>query len=243
MNVDENAQLGTSSSLHAVIDRPRLDTALPERVLLVEDHRLLAQSLATSLQAEGVEADRAPLDSQAAIVASAREVTYDVILLDLDLGELGSTLPLIGPLRATGARVVVLTAVTDRERLAECVEAGAIGLVSKRNGVEELLASLREAKASDSLLGPGERDQLLAELRRQRKQREQRLAAFQRLTVREGEVLTALMNGKTATDIAAEWYVSITTVRTQIHSVLTKLGVCSQIAAIGLANSAGWSNR
>lgn len=222
-------------------DPSAVDRARPARVLLVEDHRLLAQSLTMALRAEGIEAAEAPLGSHEAILTAARVGRYEVILLDLDLGQgLGDSLSLLEPLQATGARVVMLTAVTDQERLAECVEAGAIGLISKNQSFEHLLAGLHEAVALGSLLRPGQRDELLAELRRQRHRRQERLAVFERLTTRERQVLACLMDGKTAADIAHDWYVATSTVRSQIRSLLAKLGVHSQIGAIGMARRAGW---
>lgn len=222
-------------------DPSLVDDAMPQRVLMVEDHELLAQSLVITLDSEGVQADRAPLTSQEAIVEAARDGDYEVVLLDLDLGELGYSLSLIKPLQATGARVVMLTAVTDSERLAECIEEGAVGLVSKSQNFEDLLEGLREAMTLGTLLKPGQRDELLAELRRQRQQRRAKLEAFERLTRRERAVLGALMDGKTAEEIASEWYVAMSTVRSQIRSLLAKLEVHSQVAAIGLARRAGWS--
>lgn len=212
------------------------------RVLLVEDHELLAQSLAFAMNADGYEVRQAPIDSHDSILEAARADAYDVVLLDLDLGrELGSSLSLIRPLQGTGARVVMLTAVTDRERLAECIEAGAIGLVSKAASFEQLLDSVREAVDLGTLLSPGQRDQLLAELREQRWARSQRMAAFSQLTRREQELLGLLMQGRSAQEIADTWVVSITTVRSTIRSLLQKLDVHSQVAAIGLARRAGWT--
>lgn len=211
------------------------------RVLLVEDHELLAQSLIFTLKAEGVCPERAPLGSAEEVLAAASEGRYDVVLLDLDLGDaVGSGLHLIEPLQRTGARVVMLTAATDREQLAECIEAGAVGLIPKTVSFEHLLAAVREAVSLGNALSPGQRDELLAELRRQRREREERMKAFKQLTRREAEVLAALMDGKSAEEIATEWFTSIATVRSQIRAVLGKLRVRSQVAAIGLARRAGW---
>jgi two-component system nitrate/nitrite response regulator NarL len=71
----------------------------------------------------------------------------------------------------------------------------------------------------------------------------QRLAPFEQLTVREHEVLLALTLGHSAEEIAEAHYVSITTVRSHIRSILTKLGVNSQLAAVALAVRAGWTAR
>lgn len=214
----------------------------PERVLVVEDQQLLGHLMVQQLQKEGIAADLAPLGSLDHVLTTARETPYTVVLLDLDLGdELGDSIPLIGPLQETGARVAMLTAISDRIRHAECIEAGAIGVILKDRRFDELMADLREVVAGGSLLQPGERDALLARLREQRREREQDLAPFQRLTRREQQVLTALMEGSSAQAIAQSWVVSYETVRTQIRSVLAKLGVHSQLEAVATAQQAGWA--
>lgn len=210
------------------------------RALLVEDHALLAQSLSWALTEEGVEAEHAALDSVEAVIERASAGAYDVVLLDLDLGELGSGLDLIEPLQATGARVIMLTGVTDEMRLAECVEAGALGVVRKIASLEQLLTAVREAVTLATLLNPGQRDELMAELRRQRQRRAERMRVFEELTRREQQVLGALMDGKTPAEIATDQFVSLTTVRSHIRSLLFKFGVHSQVAAVGLARRAGW---
>ena len=68
-----------------------------------------------------------------------------------------------------------------------------------------------------------------------------RTEAFQYLTRRERQVLQALMRGETADEISKSSYVSLTTVRSQIRSILNKLGVSSQLAAVALAYRSGWS--
>lgn len=136
----------------------------------------------------------------------------------------------------------MLTGGDDRERLAECIEEGAVGLVSTRQRFDQLLEALRGAMALGSLVRPDQRDELLAELRGQRKAREGSLVAFERLTHREKQVLAALMDGHTAGDVASEWVVEVSTVRSHIRSLLFKLGVNSQIAAIAMAHRAGWSS-
>ena len=60
------------------------------------------------------------------------------------------------------------------------------------------------------------------------------------LTPREGAVLGHLMKGHTVREIAIHSYVSEATVRTQVKSILSKLQVSSQIAAVGLAHRVGW---
>jgi DNA-binding NarL/FixJ family response regulator len=212
------------------------------RVVLVEDHELLAQSLAFALQADGFAVSRCTDLSFDAVLSAVTSAPPDLVLLDLDLGASGSSLPLIGDLVGRGALVVMLTGVTDRVRLAECVEAGAVGVVDKADPFERLVSASREVLERRTLLSAAERAELLAELRRHRAAERERMQGFDQLSRREAVVLQGLVDGRSAEEIASSEYVSLNTVRTQIRSTLNKLGVRSQLAAVSLARKAGWSH-
>src|SRR4051812_13353633 len=121
-------------------------------VMLVEDHELMAQGLTLALRAEGftVEVVRPP--SAENVLAAAAQLRPGLVLLDLDLGEGGSGLPLIAPLRAGGAEVMMLTGVTDRLRLAECVEAGAVALGEKADSFDAVLDKAMRVLAGEQVL-------------------------------------------------------------------------------------------
>lgn len=210
-------------------------------ILIVEDHDLLAQSLKLALRGDGFEVELAQDLSTEGVLKSADRMRPSVVLLDLDLGtHVGSSLPLIPPLRALGASVVMVTAAESRARLGECIAAGALGIVPKSAGFNDLLGAVRDACAMRSLLSKAERDNLLEEMHRQHAADQERDSHFERLTMREREVLVALCEGKSADMIASEAFVSVATVRTQIRALLQKLGVKSQIAAVAMARRAGW---
>lgn len=210
------------------------------RILIVEDHDLLAQSLTLALKADGFEVERAGELTPEGVLKAAEGLHADVVLLDLDLGAAGSSLPLVPGLRGLGASVVMVTGETNRARLGECVEAGALGIVPKSAPFDHLVDTIREAAHMRTILPKPERDELLAEMRRQHAEEEARLAVFNRLTRRERDVLAGLCDGKSAETIASEAYVSLATVRTQVHALLQKLGVNSQLAAVALARRAEW---
>lgn len=213
------------------------------RVMVVEDHGLLAQSLRLALTAEGMTVGVPALDP-AEILAMAEHEKPDVVLLDLDLGPLGGDGSiLIEPLSLSGARVIVVSGVTDRVRLAGCLESGAHALLSKESPLDRLLDAVRRTAVGEAVLAAGERETLLAELRRTRAAREKELAPFEALTPRERAVLSAVIEGQSAGEIAKRSFVSEATVRTQIRGVLTKLDVTSQLAAVALANRVGWQSR
>ena len=208
-------------------------------VLIVDDHALLAHSLAMALRSEGAAVTVAEVTTAEAALQAAADAAPDVVLLDLDLGAFVGD-DLVAPLAAGGAHVIVVSGTNDRLRLAQCVERGASGLLPKSTPFDALLAAVRDAAMLQSLLGPQERTALLAELRSERAARRERLARFDRLTPREQQVLAALVAGKGVETIRVEWHVSEATVRTQIRGVLTKLGVRSQLAAVAEAHRAGW---
>jgi DNA-binding NarL/FixJ family response regulator len=213
----------------------------PQRVALVEDHVLLAQSVGFALRAEGLYVVTGDLSGEGELIASLAPGPDMVVLLDLDLGEpLVDGVGLIAPLRAHGARVLVVTGTTDRLRIAAALEAGAVGYVGKDRPFDELLAAALRAVNGDEVIDQCERHELLAALRAHRNDTERRLAPFQQLTPKETLVLDELAQGKSVESIATDWVVSEATVRSQVRGVLTKLDVRSQLAAVAKARSAGW---
>lgn len=211
------------------------------RVIMIEDHELLAQSLQATLKAEDVDVVRVWSDDREDLVQQATAHAPGLLLLDFDLGEpLGVAFGLIGPLADAGLEVVMLTGERNTLMLAQCLEEGAIGVINKSVSFDELLAQIHTALDGGDLMSRHEREEMLSELRQHRAVREHELKAFNELTTREGEVLGELMQGKAADTIAEESVVSVATIRTQIRSILAKLGVNSQLAAVARAQQARW---
>jgi two-component system nitrate/nitrite response regulator NarL len=209
-------------------------------VLVVEDHALLAQSLVIALNAEGCPARVGTLISPTMLLQQVRTCRPGVVLLDLDLGALGDGLDLVQPLTELGARVLVVSGTTDRVRLAETVERGAVGFLSKTAPFEQLLSTVLDVVAQRPVLSTARRYELMAELRSARAARSKNLAPFKTLTPREQMVLSALAQGQRAETIATAAFLSEATVRSQIRGVLAKLGVKSQLEAVALAWTVGW---
>jgi two-component system, NarL family, nitrate/nitrite response regulator NarL len=219
----------------------RVEHVQQASVLIIEDHLLLADGLAVALRREGLEVEIADPVAPDPIMELAWRLRPDVVLLDLVLGdEYGLSIPLIEPLRATGAQVLMLTGATDPALLGTCVEAGAVGLISKSEGFEVVLDKLSRAARHQTTLHASERERVLSSLRVWRAEERARLAPFERLTARERVVLGALMDGASAEAIAKSSFVSLATVRSQIRSILEKLSVHSQVAAVALAHRLRW---
>ena len=221
---------------------------MPEypRVLIVEDHVLLAESLAVALRLRGFEelhvADAGQLDDRG-LLRRVEETAPNVVLTDLHLGGDRLAVPLIAPMAELGPVVLVLTASDDRVLLARCLEAGAVGVFDKAQAFDDLVGWLVDAMLGRSTMRPEARDALLAELDEHRRRSSELDTLFARLTEREREVFAAIIDGSSAEQIAAAQFVSVSTVRSHIRSILEKLGVNSQLAAVALARRTGWPDR
>ena len=218
-----------------------MSTADAPRVLLVDDHALLSESLAVALRAEGLTADVADLSSREELVAAVTADPPDLVLLDLELGgEIGDGSTLVRPFVRAGARVLVVSASRRRAQIGTAVEQGAVGYVPKSTPFGDLLQTVLAAARGLTVMTPEQRQSLLKDLYAARERQAAALEPFERLTAREQQVLRELGNGKPVATIAAEWFVSEATVRTQVRGVLMKLGVTSQLEAVAQALRAGW---
>jgi DNA-binding NarL/FixJ family response regulator len=212
------------------------------RIVIVDDHELLAFSLACALQAQGFDATALRPTTREEVLGTLLADPPSVLLLDLQIGgEIGSGATLVRPLADAGIRVVMVSGVTDRAEIAVPVEAGAAGYVAKSEPFEVLIETAARAARGESLLDEAERHALLAELRRHRAEAEAQRAPFEQLTPREAQVLRALCAGESVTSIATSWFVSVPTVRTQVRAILLKLGAGSQLEAVALAHRCGWA--
>lgn len=216
----------------------------PFRVTLVEDHSLFAEALGLALQAEGYAAERVVPDADVRtpprLLAAVVRTRPRVVLLDLDLGPCGDSLPLIKPLAVTGVDVVVVTGTSDRARWGECLAAGARKVISKSAPLAEILSMVGRLANGLPVASSEERRELLDLFRQKRAEEEEIVGRLSLLTRREAEVLGLLMAGHQVSDIATQRVVSESTVRTQVKSVLAKLQVGSQLTAVGLAHRARW---
>jgi DNA-binding NarL/FixJ family response regulator len=214
------------------------------RILIVEDHVLFAESLELALSVEGYDVRRVPVPCEerapGALAASVVRLRPRVVLLDLDLGGFGDGVRLIAPLARSGVNVVVVTASIDKGRWGEAVRYGARKVLPKSRPLNEILAAVRRINQGLPVMSREEREELLAYWHSERAERQELQIRFDLLTVRERQVLANLMRGRTVRDIARASVVSEATVRTQVKSILAKLEVTSQLAAVGLAHSISW---
>ncbi|MCG3042372.1 response regulator transcription factor [Streptomyces sp. S1A] len=235
------------------------------RVLVVDDHRIFAESLAAALAVEqDVEvaaAGSGPAALRALERAAADGRRFDVLLVDADLGgavpEAGEA-PALGPATADApaaaggialvarvhadhpeARTVVLAERDDPRRAAAALQAGASGWVAKECSLSRLLQVVRGVLRGETHLPPALLTGVLRELTATRRHRTESERLVESLTPREHEVLRCMVAGLGRKAVAERLYLSPHTVRTHMQNVLGKLGVHSTLAAVALARKAG----
>lgn len=238
----DNPTYPTSSGHESEADASA-DAERAPRVLIIEDHELLTQLLVLAFHEGGIEdvivANQHELHVEA-VMDLAERVRPDIVLLDLHLGRAGPGLGHVRHLVELGAAVLIMTASDDPGLLGECLDAGAAGIFSKADPFETLVQVVRDAARGDAVIGVGVRERLLGEVRQRRQAEQSAHQPFTGLTDRERVVLVALVRGETAEQIAVDEYVTVATVRSQIKSVLRKLGVNSQLHAVAMARNADW---
>lgn len=223
-----------------------LDTRPATRVLIIEDHTLFAESLELALSLEGYDVRRLALPevggSMATLRSTALRSNARIVLLDLDLGRFGDGMTLIAPLARAGANVVVVTASTDHGRWGACVRQGARKILSKGRPLQETLSTVRRLHQGLPVMTSDELERLLDAWRSERMVTDDMRRRLELLTPREKQVLGSLIEGHNVREIARIGVVSEATVRTQVKSILGKLEVSSQLAAVGLAHHVGWQH-
>ena len=208
------------------------------RLLLAVDQRSFAEALALRLDAEpGLDVVAVVLTPEDAVRA-VRAQPVDVAVLAVD-GEgfvaVGSQLLQTCP----NLKLVGVTGDDDPGLLARAVRQGFRGWVSKDVGIGVLLDVLAAVCRGETCVPPLLLTRLLDRLITEEDERRSAERPFAALTAREEEVLRAMCNGASRSEIAAQLDISANTVRTHMQSILHKLGVHSSLAAVTLARRAG----
>jgi DNA-binding NarL/FixJ family response regulator len=202
------------------------------RILLADDHDVVRRGLTALLDgSDGFAVVGAAADGEEA-VAMAGEHRPDVVLMDLSM-------PGVDGIEATRrlmaerpeSRVVVLTSFSDRERILDALDAGAVGYLLKDAEPDELLRGIAAAARGESPLAPKAAKAVLTA------RAESRPAA--ELTAREQEVLALLAEGLANKQIARRLGIAEKTVKAHLTSVFQSIGVTDRTQAALWARSHG----
>jgi DNA-binding NarL/FixJ family response regulator len=214
------------------------------RVLLVDDQPLLRTGFRLILEAEPdlVVVGEAGDGVQACELAAS--LRPDVVLMDIRMPHMDgveATRRITGTNRDTAPRVLVLTTFDLDEYVVEALRAGASGFLLKDVPADALIESIRVVASGEAVVAPRVTRRLLDKYAARLPPADEPTpaAALEALTEREVEVLRLVARAKSNAEIAAELYVSETTVKTHVGHVLTKLDLRDRVQAAVFAYEAG----
>jgi DNA-binding NarL/FixJ family response regulator len=201
------------------------------RVLVADDQAIIRTGLRIMLDAQpDVEVVGEAADGRQA-VRLARDLRPDVCLFDIRmplLDGLEATRLLAGPGVADPMVVVVITTFDLDEYVYGALRAGARGFLLKDAGPELLVQAVRSAADGEALIAPSVTLRLLrafADVPAGRPATQ----PISPVTAREEEVLLAVARGLTNTEIADALYISLSTVKTHLASLMAKLGARNRV--------------
>lgn len=205
------------------------------RVVLVDDHPLLREGVASTLDAEpdfevvgqGSNADEA--------LSLARDLMPDLIMLDVSMGGGG-----INAARAIAAacpivKIVMLTVSEDEEDVLAALKVGARGYVLKGVSGPELVRIVRAVNNGEPYVTPSLAASLLGELHEQTRGKDAAPDPLSELTDRERQILEQVATGRSNKEIAERLHLSEKTVKHYMTNILQKLQVRNRVEAALLA--------
>ncbi|HEX7688082.1 MAG TPA: response regulator transcription factor [Burkholderiaceae bacterium] len=214
------------------------------KVLLVDDHPLILSALQAMIQELDPDVRVTAVGSaSAARSALAADADFDLVLLDLQLGDASGFDVLVEMRKAHPALPVVVISASDRASdVIQAIDLGAMGFVPKRASNDTLVEALRLVMAGGIYVppmhlganvgsGPGQR---LAAIPAADAPGYQVTPSFEELglTPRQADVLTQLLQGKPNKEIARRLGLSVETVKDHVQAVLRALGVSSRTQAV-----------
>ena len=201
------------------------------RVLIADDQDIVRAGLAIILDGQ----PDIDVVGQAAngrdAVTMARQLRPDVCLFDIRMPQLDgmeATRQLAGPGVEHPLPVIVITTFDTDDYVYGALKAGARGFLLKDAGPALLVQAVRAAAAGDALIAPSVTARLLATFS-DVANRTPPSQPVEALTEREEEVVLTVARGRTNPEIADELNISLSTVKTHLAAVMTKLGARNRV--------------
>ncbi len=211
------------------------------RIMLVDDHELFRQGLASLINSEpDMEVVGHASDGLSAL-SLARELRPDLIVMDVNM-------PISDGLEATqlikrhlpDTHILMLTIRDEDETLFKAIQAGANGYLLKKTTSESFLDGVRKALEGEAVLPPKLASRLLNEFARlARSEGTTPPKEDFGLTMRELEVLENIATGVTDKEIAIQLNLSVYTVKSHVRNILSKLHAVNRWQAVHLAQEKG----
>lgn len=205
------------------------------RALLADDHPVFLEGLRVLLESTGdIEVAGVAADG-AALLDLARDHSFDVAVVDLDMPDLDGAEATRRLLRERPeAGVLMLTMHDDQASVTRALRAGARGYVLKGAGHGAIVRAIRSVADGDTVLGGAVGRAVLGAVTSG-----ERTGAFPGLSDREIEVLALVARGHSNAAIADELFLSVKTVQNHVSSLLAKTRTGTRASLVAHARDAG----
>ncbi|MDP2936721.1 MAG: response regulator transcription factor [Dehalococcoidia bacterium] len=209
------------------------------RVLLVDDHALFRDGIASLLTAWGVEVVGQACDGLEAL-EKVRELHPDLVLMDVKMPRCnGLEATRLIKARMPEVKIVMLTVSDDEQDLFEAIKAGAQGYLLKNLRGEEFVEMLSGISRGEAPISPTLAAKILAEFSRRSAKAPAPSSSKEDLSEREGEILRLIAQGQSNKGIATSLVISENTVRYHIKNMLAKLHLRNRAQAAAYAVQQG----
>lgn len=191
---------------------------LPIRVVIVDDHPMVAQGIQSVLESYSELEIVGTLNNGHAVVEQLEALNPDVILMDLNMPEMGGlTATELVLERRPGTRVLILSMHDSQEYIASALSHGAMGYILKDVPTDEIKLAIDAVMSGERYLCTGAAGSL----------KPKNNGAREALTGREQTILLQVAQGKSNKDVAGELEISVRTVETHRKNIKRKLGILS----------------
>ena len=197
------------------------------RLLLVDDHTMVRQSMRRSMESEGFDIVAEAGDGEEAVRLAA-ELTPDVVLMDVSMPVLnGVEATRLVRERSPSSQVVMLTMHADADMVRRALRAGAVGYLTKDCSIDEVAQAVRLAAEGEGALSPDLAAAMLREGQGAGRANDEPL-----LSAREVEVLQLIAESMSPPEVAAELFISVKTVKNHLSNIYDKLDARDRTEAV-----------
>lgn len=199
-------------------------------VLIFEDNELLRESLCSMVKINKTLACTGAFDNVLQVEKQMREYKPDIIFMDIDMPGM-SGIEAVKKIRSIDAAVpiLMLTVFDDNEHVFDAICAGASGYLLKKHISSKLFNAVEEVMTGGAPMSPSIARMVISSMQ------QKPIENVYKLTPREKEILTSLSKGNSYKLIAADYGISMDTVRAHIKKIYEKLQVHSQTEAVSKA--------
>lgn len=206
-------------------------------VLIYEDNQSLRESIVTLLTYSQGHVVLGNFPNVLEVEKQVSQLRPDIILMDIDMPGGVNGIEAVKKIRVFDKKtpVIMLTVFDDQANVLEAIYAGASGYLLKQHLSSRLLEAMQEVLTGGAPMSPNVARMVIASMHKYAPAAE---IPYQ-LTAREKEILIALSQGTGYKAIAAQYHISLDTVRTHIKNIYQKMQVHSQLEAVAKFRDTG----